>query len=578
MRNYPFWGATTITTTKQKWMFFFVVVIVLALVLIQSQYLYLLTTTTTTEDYSELYAPVVPTMIIKDAPLIELRKDKDKDKDNHHNHTPVVIKDPNTIIHSNRTTSTTTSTTKKRQIMKTSNNKHPLPPPPPMAPPKMVPKKVVVDVLSLGSQIRPEYQEMQYQTWGSHPSIRTFFVADERIDADPACLTTLTTEDVVAISTFCRDNPTQRRLTTLEKFMKGWYGHAHWLQQKANPVGWLCNIPRPMFAIQAVLDVYRAASSSSSSSIVLPDYLLIVEDETYYHMDEYHARLQTFDPNDPLGFAACLVRTSPRHKVNFTFPHGGFGYTLSRGAMENLMRPLEHNDVRNCSTSTTTDTTTTTTATATTSNITTTTTTTEMEEDSFAQAVCHRLQDPLLHEGPLFQTGMSLMDLMVEHASYQPYSHYRNWTSGFCHHGDWLFGYWFQYYQVTNAVANTTRDARQRIVAHGNPYERTHLWGIRHNSQPPRGSCKHDGGQNKDKHKPPCPLHKTVACHKLTPPTMQETYQRAATTRLLLLRLRAANTTTNTNTTILGNASDAVPEDGRRIIKSHWHPLTRRGG
>jgi hypothetical protein len=44
---------------------------------------------------------------------------------------------------------------------------------------------------------------------------------------------------------------------------------------------------------------------------------------------------------------------------------------------------------------------------------------------------------------------MSVSDLQIEYATFQPYTKYKEWTTGFCFHSDWLWGYFSNYYNLS---------------------------------------------------------------------------------------------------------------------------------
>jgi hypothetical protein len=69
--------------------------------------------------------------------------------------------------------------------------------------------------------------------------------------------------------------------------------------------------------------------------------------------------------------------------------------------------------------------------------------------DDFSASACRRLANNQIGEGPLFQNGMSISDLQQAYASAQPYTHYRNWTTGFCLHSDWLWGFFSNFYNIS---------------------------------------------------------------------------------------------------------------------------------
>lgn len=53
------------------------------------------------------------------------------------------------------------------------------------------PNLFVVDVISTGSQLRPDYLQGQLKSWASHPSVRHFWGVSELDDRDPNCNATV---------------------------------------------------------------------------------------------------------------------------------------------------------------------------------------------------------------------------------------------------------------------------------------------------------------------------------------------------------------------------------------------------
>ena len=279
----------------------------------------------------------------------------------------------------------------------------------------------IVDVISFGSMTRPQYQKAQAKTWGSHTSIRNFFAVDESHDYDKQCTTDLTADDAYAISAKCKtrnfgSRHGRPRDSPLQHFERNVFARQQFLEKKSNPIGWLCCMPRPTLGLAAFFEHY---SSTDTSNDHLPDYLIITDDDTYFNMNIFHRELGN-KPTDtePEGYAGCLIR-HPFHQIKFTFPHGGFGVILSKAALKNLVEPILCNSGN---------------------------------QSFFVTSACNRLQQPQYDEAQLFHEGMTLIDLMVQYVTFQPYSQYLNWTTGFCQHGDWLWGYFFQYYNVTNHV------------------------------------------------------------------------------------------------------------------------------
>jgi hypothetical protein len=388
---------------------------------------------------------------------------------------------------SNATTTSSTATTTSLSHASVPEADSSSPPPPPPVP-------FTVDILSVGSQSRLDYIQAQRDSFGSHSSVRHFFNVTELDDPnDPHCSTTLKWNDVASISRFCSTNKynhnnkrnhhkihssswdPQRQFVM--KYLSGSFASTTWLSKKTNPAGWLCAQNRPALGLYKVLQHYRStlqmlqndtvSSSSMTSSLsllssVLPDFLIVMDDDTYYNMElleqhfspsyndgnnnnnndeaNYNYNSDHYNSSIPKGIAGCVVR-SPIRSINFTIPFGGFGFIMSRGYLQNLMTPIhcqqqqQQQEVEEGET--------------TVNNATTKDEQRENHENGNHQKgendndfqiknVCVGIhQTNHLNEKPLFRDGMSLVDLLYAYATDQPYTQYKKWTTGFCLHSDW---------------------------------------------------------------------------------------------------------------------------------------------
>ena len=183
---------------------------------------------------------------------------------------------------------------------------------------------LTIDILSIGSNTRQEFLHAQRHSFGSHKAIRHFFDATEVDDIDPNCSTSLSMDDVKAISKFC-SNKKWKTHQFLMQNQRNAYASAVWLSKKVNPAGWMCAQTRPSFGFGKVVDFYRTHPE-------LPDYLIIMDDDTYYNIDHFEAfmTMNIKDPSVAYAIAGCMVRSRVR-EVNFTFPFGGYGIIFSRG-------------------------------------------------------------------------------------------------------------------------------------------------------------------------------------------------------------------------------------------------------
>jgi hypothetical protein len=185
--------------------------------------------------------------------------------------------------------------------------------------------------------------------------------------------------------------------------------------KKKNPVGWICAIKRPPFSLAKLAESYRIGLKQGYQ---LPDYLMVLDDDTYVNMEELERSIvtQNISKDTPAVFAGCLVR-APIHIVNFTFPFGGWGAYFSKGALHRLIKPIFCNESKSYF---------------------------RNEGDEFQLKVCGRIGENLLNEKTLFNNGMSVSDLMGKFTMQNP----------FCLHADWVFGYFINYYYLSEHIVD----------------------------------------------------------------------------------------------------------------------------
>lgn len=188
-----------------------------------------------------------------------------------------------------------------------------------------------IDALSIGTQFNFGLLEAQSRTWASHKSIRHFMAATELDDADPSCHDTLTETAIQKMIHICREEKPHVKQegmrTHYEQFANSFEG---------NGPGWFCAQQRTAVALETLGRFYRRELLVNPKA--LPDFLFLQDDDTYYNMVQTESFLKDKDPSIPLAEAGCLIRLY--ESDNFSFPWGGFGFILSRGAIDNLIRPI----------------------------------------------------------------------------------------------------------------------------------------------------------------------------------------------------------------------------------------------
>lgn len=280
-----------------------------------------------------------------------------------------------------------------------------------------------VDILSVASNKRPEYVKTQRSTWAAHPLVRNFFNVTEDIDGDvvggKSCQS-LSLKRVLQVPTWCRNRYLSQDSTdpdfswVMQRFIH-YYARKAWLQSKPNPAGWLCAQKRFPIGVARVVMSYAERGES------LPDYLVVVDDDTYYNMDTYYSEIvQNRDSSDPFVGAGCRVTNGQNKESGIVFPFGGFGLTFSKGSIQRLLQPLSKSNA--------------------------------MTNDEWQNSTLATIDQNLIVEGETFRDGMNLAEMMEKFALAEPFQNVSRWTRGYCFHGHWMLAIFTQLYELHSEV------------------------------------------------------------------------------------------------------------------------------
>jgi hypothetical protein len=277
---------------------------------------------------------------------------------------------------------------------------------------------LTIDALSIGSKFNVQQMKGQARSWGSHWSIRYLFGTTEQDDADPQCHQKVTEDAFLSFTQFCR---TKTYSDSSLKPIRGWFPSTKWLQNSSKTPGWLCAQQRFAHAVGKAGRFYRKEGK-------LPHFLFIQDDDTWYGMNQMISFLSTRNHSTPFVSAGCRVLW-PIQMVNFSFPWGGFGMALNQLSIERLIKPIYCNQ-------------------------TTTTMHNSTADAAHMRRVCLQVDKNYVGEKMAFQDGMSISDLMDRHAAMLPYRNYRQWNNdpGYCMLGDWVLGYYANYYGLGNPI------------------------------------------------------------------------------------------------------------------------------
>jgi hypothetical protein len=226
---------------------------------------------------------------------------------------------------------------------------------------------------------------------------------------------------------------------------------------------------------------------------VLPEYLIVMDDDTWMNMDlVVHELLKRYptssssasaqEQHPALAVAGCRIRSVVRVH-NFTIPFGGWGIILNRKALHNLLlRPI-----------------TCTAAAAAAAGYRDDIDLDNDDNDDFARNACRRIAEDNIGEGRLFTNGMTVLSLMQAYAKAESYLQQTTTTTtttgsnggpwiqsqhndanapprfGYCLHSDWAWGYFLNFYNIAihstepivteTTSSTTTRQEEARAAA-----------------------------------------------------------------------------------------------------------------
>jgi len=276
-----------------------------------------------------------------------------------------------------------------------------------------------VDMLSIGSKDRLEYLQTQRRVLGPH--VRNFVGVTEDDDDIQSCWG-LSNETAKAVCDYCRQESFQARMsqylggapvTIDDQRHRRFVKYEYLLRVHANPAGWLCAQKRPMTAL------YRYLKDNRD----LPDYLFIVDDDTFVHVPRVVHGLEEFHANAP-AVAGCLTHFPAKA---LPMPWGGYGTFLRKSLLQQLLVPIFCRPVTNPS------------------------------QQGFGSHqhdhTCQLLHLNRVGERAYFEEGMSLLDLMYAYMTHHPYkSHAGEPLNPFCMHSDWVWQFFFNDY-LTDEIA-----------------------------------------------------------------------------------------------------------------------------
>jgi hypothetical protein len=172
--------------------------------------------------------------------------------------------------------------------------------------------------------------------------------------------------------------------------------------------GWMRAQKRPLDGLYQVLQQYVNGEFS------IPDYLFIIDDDSYINMDRLTPDLlQNYPTHQPHVVAGCNFDFLEDSGISF--PYGGFGTYLTKAAIARLTQPF-YCDGR----------------------------------DEHSNLACWRLNLNALGEKPVYVEGMSVSDLMQAYGAQLPFTDVTKWTdTGYCLHSYHALAYFINFYHIT---------------------------------------------------------------------------------------------------------------------------------
>lgn len=168
-------------------------------------------------------------------------------------------------------------------------------------------------VVSIGSLQRPEYLEAQRATIGTLVSFKGYTEQDI-----PTC--------VVCDSKAVRSNITGGHYDRL------FHGLERQRDQEdlffSKPAGWWCAQKRNLPALRLALQHLTT----------LPEFLLMIDDDTFVHVPHLVEKLKWIDTSKPVFWSKRIVD----YKWKPLYIMGGGGWLVSRTVLQSLLKPFDH--------------------------------------------------------------------------------------------------------------------------------------------------------------------------------------------------------------------------------------------
>ena len=132
---------------------------------------------------------------------------------------------------------------------------------------------LITDIVSLGSVTRMDYLTAQIKTWASHRSVRHYWGFSELQDYDPECSAMSEEARSAAVKTCMATDAFRDPM--IKGFLQNYYGLSEGNRVRSGDAGWVCAQRRAGRALGWLHSQY------SEEKIDIPEFLLVVDDDTY---------------------------------------------------------------------------------------------------------------------------------------------------------------------------------------------------------------------------------------------------------------------------------------------------------
>ena len=166
----------------------------------------------------------------------------------------------------------------------------------------------IVDVVSIGSMSRLDYLTAQVETWASHRSTRHFWGFSEAQDFNQECAFSFSPSELEEYVTGCQDilrTFENQDDDLLKTFFSNFYGATEG-GIRSGDAGWIC-------AQRRLGRTFGWLHSQYAEGVtVIPDYLVLVDDDTYMDMEEVLKLLKGKEDEregGAFGMSGCLFES-----------------------------------------------------------------------------------------------------------------------------------------------------------------------------------------------------------------------------------------------------------------------------